>query len=338
MRQITVTQRDAGQRLDKYLAKYLNKAPSGFVYKMLRKKNITLNGKKAAGNERLKPEDEIRMFFSEETFASFSQVTAVRVKQNLKVIYEDENILLVNKPWGILSQKASSSDVSLNEEIQSYLLEKGEINEESLRSFRPSVCNRLDRNTSGIVAAAKTIPAAQYLSEVFRDRSVHKYYHCLTAGTLEKPERIRGYLTKDGKTNQVRIAREPLGNESAAIETAYRPLGSREGVTLLEVCLITGRSHQIRAHLASIGHPIIGDFKYGKESINRAYKTEFGLTCQLLHSCRLEMPKSQGAFSYLGGRIFLAPEPELFRKILKAKGLLSALEGGGHGDVEFQGP
>ena len=322
MRMLTVTDREAGQRLDKLLAKYLNQAGKGFIYKMIRKKNITLNGRRCDGSEKLEEGDQIRLFLSDETLERFSkpEIPAVKKKVKLDVIYEDDQILLVNKPWGILSQKASSSDVSLNEEIQSYLLEKGEINEESLRSFRPSVCNRLDRNTSGIVAAAKTIPAAQYLSEVFRDRSVHKYYHCLTAGTLEKPERIRGYLTKDGKTNQVRIAREPLGNESAAIETAYRPLGSREGVTLLEVCLITGRSHQIRAHLASIGHPVVGDTKYGDPEVNDRYRKEYGLKSQFLHSFRLELPELPAPLEALSGRVFEAEFPPVMRRILDKKG------------------
>lgn len=321
MRELVIRDQDAGQRFDKYLAKYLNQAPKSFLYKMLRKKNITLNGKKADGSEKLAAGDEIRLFLSEETLEKFSRVRVERVKQNLSILYEDDRILLVNKPCGVLSQKAKASDVSLVEQIQSYLYEAGEVTEESLRLFRPTVCNRLDRNTSGIVAAAKTLAAAQYLSRVFRDRSVHKYYHCLVAGKLDTPAHIKGWLTKNEKTNQVRISEKPLSEESLPIETSYRPLRFNEELTLLEVCLITGRSHQIRAHLASIGHPILGDPKYGNRAVNRIYEKEFQLSYQLLHSCRLEMPDSEDAFSYLNGRVFYAPEPELFCRIAKEKGI-----------------
>lgn len=321
MRQLTIKEADSGQRLDKYLAKYLNKAPKSFLYKMLRKKNITLNGKKADGSEKLAPGDEIRLFFSEETLETFSEVRIERVRHNLSILYEDAQILLVNKPCGVLSQKAKESDVSLVEQIQSYLYDAGAVTEESLRVFRPTVCNRLDRNTSGIVAAAKTLAAAQYLSEIFRDRSIHKYYHCLVAGTLTENAHIKGWLTKNEKTNQVRISKKPLSEDSQPIETSYRPLQSAGGVTLLEVCLLTGRSHQIRAHLASIGHPIIGDPKYGNPAVNRTYEKEFHLKHQLLHSYRLEMPQTEGPFSYLNGKIFLAPEPELFCKIAEEKGI-----------------
>ena len=182
MKQFTVTQAEAGQRLDKFLGKYLNKAPKSFLYKMMRKKNITLNGKKAAGSEKLVSGDEIKLFFSDETIEKFSELQLPKAQGKLSVIYEDEHILLVNKPEGILSQKAEADDISMVEEAQRYLLNNGAVTEESLRTFRPSVVNRLDRNTSGILAVGKDLAGAQELSRLFKERSLHKYYYCLVKG------------------------------------------------------------------------------------------------------------------------------------------------------------
>ena len=193
MKLLTVTEREAGQRLDKMLAKYLNLAGKGFIYKMIRKKNITLNGRRCDGSEKLEEGDQIRLFLSDETIGRFSSVPVQPVKKtSLDVIYEDENILLINKPCGMLSQKAAESDVSLVEYITAYLLETGAMTEEDLKTFRPSVCNRLDRNTSGIVIAGKTLGGLQAMGAVLKDRSLHKYYQCIVKGRVETPCRIRG--------------------------------------------------------------------------------------------------------------------------------------------------
>jgi len=316
MKQIQVSKNEAGQRLDKLLAKYLNKAPKSFIYKMLRKKNITLNGKKAAGNEMLTLNDEIKMFLADETIENFSELKVDRIKPNLKILYEDTNIMIINKPAGILSQKAETSDVSMVEHMISYLLDKGEITMDSLQSFKPSVCNRLDRNTSGIIVAGKSLAGLQTMSEIFKERSLHKYYRCIVNGRLEGRQLIDGYLVKDEKTNKVRILKEETP-DSKYIRTEYEPLFSDERITYLEVKLITGRSHQIRAHLASIGHPIIGDIKYGNRTINEEFRKKCGISRQLLHSYRLEMPQIKGPLKYLSGRIFEAEVPQDFKKVLK---------------------
>lgn len=324
MRMITVTEKEAGQRLDKLLAKYLNQAPKSFLYKMLRKKNITLNGKKASGNEKTISGDEIRLFLAEETIEKFSSSVhnpGVPTEEPLDILYEDSHILLINKPGGMLSQGARPGEVSLVDHLISYLLESKALTREELRTFRPSVCNRLDRNTSGIVVAGKTMAGLQTMGEVFRNRSLHKYYQCIVKGRVTEPERIEGYLRKDREKNQVKIRKEPLSGEDVPVATAYRPLAVGEDATLLEVELITGRSHQIRAHLASIGHPIIGDPKYGDASVNQSFRKAFGLDCQLLHSCRLELPSLTGPLSYLSGRQFTAPLPGLFARIAQSKGL-----------------
>ncbi|MBU9746107.1 RluA family pseudouridine synthase [Lachnospiraceae bacterium ASD3451] len=312
MREVKIKANEAGQRFDKWLAKYMNQAPKSFFYKMLRKKNITLNGKKADGSERLAEGDEIKLFLSEETLEKFSKSDILYVKPQLSIIYEDEHILILNKPAGMLSQKAEPQDISMNEHILSYLTDTGQCTIESLRHVRPSVCNRLDRNTSGLIVAGKTIPGLQAMSLVLKDRSLHKFYHCITGGELSESSRLEGYLIKDRQTNQVRVTRQETP-QAAYIQTEYRPLLHTKEWTRLEVRLITGRSHQIRAHLASIGHPIIGDYKYGDDRINQIYKRKYKIMHQLLHSARMEFPQINGELSYLSGRVFEAPEPKEFQ-------------------------
>ena len=322
MKLLTVTEREAGQRLDKMLAKYLNLAGKGFIYKMIRKKNITLNGRRCDGSEKLEEGDQIRLFLSDETIGRFSSVPVQPVKKtSLDVIYEDENILLINKPCGMLSQKAAESDVSLVEYITAYLLETGAMTEEDLKTFRPSVCNRLDRNTSGIVIAGKTLGGLQAMGAVLKDRSLHKYYQCIVKGRVETPCRIRGYLRKNPAANQVSVFKDPVP-DSQAIETEYIPLSVGSAYTRLQVTLITGRSHQIRAHLASIGRPILGDPKYGDPALNREIRQKYGMSTQLLHSWKLVMPDAvPEPCAGLAGRSFTAPLPKDFERVMAGEKL-----------------
>lgn len=292
MKEIVINENEAGQRLDKFLGKLLKEAPASFYYKMLRKKNIVLNGKKATGNEKLTAGDSVKLFLSDETFEKFAgkrqtnDLAASVPNIALEIVYEDHDVLAINKPAGMLSQKAKKEDISANEYILQYLLESGTITRESLHTFKPSVCNRLDRNTSGILIAGKTLNGLQQMSKAFRERSMEKYYLAIVAGHISKPRRIEGFLKKDEKNNQVTILSEP-SNDAKPIITEYRPLKLVGQVTLLEVHLITGRSHQIRAHLASIGHPVIGDTKYGNPRLNREFLKNAGVTHQLLHAYRL---------------------------------------------------
>lgn len=315
MRTLIISENESGQRLDKLLAKHLNLAPKSFLYKMMRKKNITLNGKKCDGSEKLAIGDEIKLFLADETISKFSELKIQKVKkQKLGIIYEDHHILLINKPSGMLSQKAKDTDESLVEYIIAYLLDTGKITQEELRSFRPSVCNRLDRNTSGLVAAGKSLAGLQILSAAFKERTLHKYYQCVVAGEGMAPQNISGFLKKDEAFNQVRIFSNEVP-DSAPIQTRYEPLACKDGFTLLKVTLITGRTHQIRAHLASIGHPIVGDYKYGSSRVNEMAKKEHGIRSQMLHSWRLAMPEHMPEpLGYLAGREFTAPLPiEFYR-------------------------
>lgn len=317
MKTITVDKNEAGQRLDKLLMKQLNKAPKSFIYKMLRKKNITLNGKKAEGSEKTQIGDEIKLFLSGETIENFSQeYQTTSVDYNFTVVYEDSNILVVNKPAGLLSQKAGKDDISLVEHIISYLLSTHQITQLELNTFKPGICNRLDRNTSGLVAAGKTLMGLQTLSELFRERTLDKYYLCIVKGTMKEAEKISGYLMKNEKTNRVTVTGKYLEG-SEPIRTEYVPVSFNGQYTLLQVKLVTGKTHQIRAHLGSIGHPVIGDGKYGNKSLNQELKKAFNLEHQLLHSYQMVFPKMEGEFESLSGQVLTAPLPDYFVRIRK---------------------
>ena len=313
MKEIHVSANEAGQRLDKLLAKYLNLAGKSFLYKMMRKKNITLNGKKCTGAEKLEQGDLVRLFLADETIEKFSEVKIQRVvKKKLDIIYEDSDILLINKPSGMLSQKAKETDESLVEYLIDYLLDSGQLTKDQLRSFRPSICNRLDRNTSGLVAGGKSLAGLQMLSAMFKDRSLHKYYLCAVKGSVRESQHISGWLYKNEKTNQVTIF-EKEHKDALPIQTEYVPVGEAKGYTLLKVTLITGRTHQIRAHLASIGHPLVGDYKYGNSAVNEEAKKRSHITSQMLHSFEMEFPKHlDEPFSYLEGKRVFAPVPKPF--------------------------
>lgn len=317
MRQLIVHKNDENQRFDKYLKKYFKEAPGSFIYKMLRKKNIVLNGKKADGTEKLSAGDEIKLFLAEDTIEKFTGGTAKKEvfqfppMKSLDILFEDENLLILNKPAGELSQKAEAKDVSMNEYALGYLQQTGAVTEESIKVFRPSVCNRLDRNTSGILIVAKTYQAAREFGEALQKRTVRKFYRCIVKGEITKPETINGYLLKDEKSNKVQILKDKREGASE-IHTAYRPIKCEKGLTLLEVHLITGRTHQIRAHLSSIGHPILGDPKYGDKRLSDKYHVKY----QLLHACRLELDGFNGDFGKYNGKVITAGIPKAFEKII----------------------
>lgn len=323
MKLITVHKQEEGQRLVKLLGAYLKEAPNSFFYKMLRKKNITLNGKKADGTEKLKCGDEIRLFLSDETYEKFAGKVQPKEKfptAKLNIVYEDSNVIFINKPAGMLSQKSVPSDVSLNEYLLGYLEKSGQWKQEESKAFRPSVCNRLDRNTSGMVICGKSMAGLQQMAALLKDRSLHKYYLCLVKGVMTESQHLEGYLLKDENSNQVKIFQKETEG-AAHIITEYEPLYTDGEVTLLKVTLVTGKSHQIRAHLSSIGHPIIGDPKYGDRKVNAFFRETHGIKNQMLHAWRLTFPELAEPLDNLSEKSFEAEPAGLMKQyLMKAKG------------------
>lgn len=364
MKQITVSEQEAGQRLDKLLHKIMKEAPGSFLYKMLRKKNITLNAKKADGSEKVVCGDQVTFFFSDETFDKFAPGMRQRTTENngkedgkvngakggpaeepdnavwreaeayqnacrkigkLEILYEDEQVLLVNKPAGLLSQKASAEDLSLNEWLIGHLLLTGRIEAGTLRTFKPSVCNRLDRNTSGLVICGVSLAGSRRMGELLKERSLHKYYRLLVKGCPKQETQLDGWLLKDTARNQVKVLTgqelKKLSDREQAlysnIRTNYRRLATNGRISLLEAQLITGKTHQIRAHLASTGYPLLGDTKYGDKALNQSYRQSHGIKHQMLHAYRVVFPTLEAPFAALSGREFICSMPAVYETILR---------------------
>ncbi len=328
MRELIITKNEADQRLDKLLAKYLNQGTKSFIYKMLRKKNIVLNDKKAQGDEKLKIGDSVKLYLAEDTINKFSNVSIQRTNTKLNIIFENDDVIFINKPTGMLSQKAEKNDESVVEHLITYLIDSNQLTIEQLQSFKPSICNRLDRNTSGLITAGKSLAGLQGLSHYFKERDMKKFYIAFVKGHVSNTKHIKGYLCKDNKTNKVRISDTKLNENDEWIETEYKSLWKSNEISLLEIHLITGKSHQIRAHLSHIGHPIIGDTKYGDVNINKIYRKNHAVKHQLLHAYRLEFPFNQAVLPNLSGNKFIAPLPAIYQTICIEKDI-------DYGNLEF---
>lgn len=320
MREYIVKKSDEGQTVIKYLNRMLSAAPVSFFYKMIRKKNIVLNdNKKLSGKEIVKEGDVIRLYVSDDTVSMFSDEQSARVDEyiecyrrlgDIKIVYEDEHIIIADKPRGILSQKASNMDVSINEWLIGYMLINNEISNEDLKVFKPSVCNRLDRNTGGIIIFAKTLFGANKINPLIKERTIRKFYHTVCYGNFEKEVHDISFLKKDENANMVEVS-DTFIEGYKRIETIIRPVryNKKKDITLLEVELITGKSHQIRATLNKLGYPIIGDTKYTKINAN------LDVNGQLLYATSVVLPQMD-EYPMLSNREFKIDFPQYITQIM----------------------
>ena len=360
MREVIISEREEGQRLDRYLEKYMPDAPKSFFYKMMRKKNIVLNGKKVSGSERIQTGDQIKLFLADETIEGFrsgkkaqevdlgaqqmpqakrlekgarqmpqakrptngarqmspakrlekgARQGKIELQQGhydrnlppLQIVYEDAQFLVVNKPVGVLSQKADRNDRSIVEQITDYLADNAADD-----TFRPGICNRLDRNTSGLIVAGKTVRALQDMNKRFKERTICKYYLCVVHGSVLKKQYLKGYLEKDSRTNKVTVRQQP-GPNSVPIATEYLPLQQGmyqgESFTLLQV------------HLASIGHPLVGDVKYSTKRASAFDREQLHQRVQLLHAWQLIFTAHGKEY------VWKAELPDNFAQVLRRLGM-----------------
>lgn len=310
MIKLEITENDDQQRMDRFLKKYFRNAPLSRIYKMIRK-DVKLNGKRAKEDTMLSAGDEIIVYIAEEELQTLCRSRKpAGVKKQFRVAYEDDNIIVVEKPFGLLvhgDEKEKKN--TLANQVVDYLIEKGDYVPRKEKTFVPSPVNRLDRNTTGLVLFGKNSRALQSLNHMLREKGfVEKYYLTIVSGKLKKELILSDYLTKDHEKNMVTILPVSEGEKRGkSIETLARPVAWAKGFTLLEVELVTGRTHQIRAHLQKAGYPVIGDEKYGDRAVNLKIKKEFGLSTQFLHAYRLVFSDALPPLEYLGGKTITAP-------------------------------
>ena len=314
MKKVVINKNDAGQRLDKFLFKFFDSIPASMVYKGIRKKRIKVNGKKSEISYMLHEGDVLELYINDEFLESKKDDGDFRtLVPKLKVVYEDANILLADKAVGIsVHDDETETKNTLINHIKAYLYQKGEYNPDTENSFAPALCNRIDRNTAGIVIAAKTAAALRIMNQKIKNREIEKYYLCLVQGHMkEKEKTLKSYMVKNESQNRVYVHDKPIEGGKTAI-TKYRVLAEGELTSLLEVELLTGRTHQIRAHMASVGHPLAGDGKYGTNEFNK----KVGMKHQALYSYKLKFAFSdQNELSYLNGKSFEVDDVPFARNI-----------------------
>lgn len=315
MKEFIISQNDAGQRLDKFITKTMPSLPKALMYKFIRTKHIKLNGKKGEIGTKLCVGDKVTAYISDEFFTPVKpKYDFLSAGDSLNIVYEDENILLADKPQGLLSHPDENEyNDTLITRIQKYLYNKGEYDPSAENSFKPSLANRIDRNTGGIVIAAKNAEALRILCDKIKSREIDKRYLTVVHGVpKEKEALLEGYLEKNSDKNKVYLQKNKT-DSNLTVKTYYRTIKSKNGLSLLEIELLTGRTHQIRAHLSSIGHPLLGDGKYGRLKEDR----KLGFNKQALYSYKLTFTfaNDAGILSYLNGKTFTVKEVWFARQL-----------------------
>ena len=316
MKKYIINSNDAGQRVDKFIQKAAPNLPQSVMYKGIRTKNIKLNRKRCEISTRLSEGDVLELYLSDDFFPNESvEYEFLKAPSDISIVYEDENILLIDKKNGLVvhEDNENTSDTLVNR-MQHYLYEKGEYRPEDENSFTPSLCNRLDRNTGGIVIAAKNAESLRILNHNIKDREIEKKYLCITVGVPpKKSDTLTHYLFKDSKSNTVTVS-DKKTSQNKTIITKYRVIKSDGELSLIEVELMTGRTHQIRAHMAYIGCPLLGDGKYGINKINRNHN----IKTQALYSYKLKFAftSDSGLLDYLKGKEFTVPQVWFENKFL----------------------
>jgi len=314
MTSIKVSNIDQGQRIDKYIRKYLNNAPLSLIYKLFRKKDIKVNGKKAEINYILKENDLIEIYIKDDVLSSLNSPKEIeKEKINLDIIYEDENILIINKEPNVLVHEGEENKKAktLNNMILNYLLAKKEYSPSNL--YTPSCVHRLDRNTSGLIIASKNLETSKILLESFKDKeNLEKYYLALVKGKTKNEDTINKRLLKDERKKLVTV-----DNKGLEAITKYKLITSNSSYSLLKVNLLTGRTHQIRVHFSSINHPLINDEKYGDYKINKEFSSTYNYKYQFLHSYIIKFKEMPGKLNYLSNKTFVAPLKKKQKEILK---------------------
>ena len=303
MKEFIINQNDSGQRVDKFLQKAVKRLPQNLMYKYLRTKRIKLNGKKCEISTKLQFGDKMELYINDEFFDESIENEFMSAPANLNIVYEDENILLIDKKNGLVVHEDDEQTVdTLINRVKHYLFDKGEYNPLEESSFAPSLCNRLDRNTGGIVIAAKNAESLRILNQKIKDRELEKRYLCVTVCLPPKDsDTATAYLEKDETKNQVFVS-DKKTSKNKTIITKYTVIAKKGQLALLDVDLITGRTHQIRAHLAHLGCPILGDGKYGLNNVNK----EYNIKTQALYSYKLtfKFTTDSGILSYLDSKSF----------------------------------